>query len=334
MSKRANPVLIGTFVLGSLFLLVSSIVFLGSVKLFSKEEQFVMYFESSVNGLNVGAPLKFKGVPIGRVSDIRIRWNQDTLTSHIPVFVAIDPELLRGRLGVDVDLADEDVFRQQIRSGLRARMQIESLITGLLFIELDYYPDSPSRFFQSEYVLKEIPTVPGLLADITETATQIVSRLRNFDFEGLNRRLMRVLENADRSLAGFDTEALNQSFLETSAAVRNLAESGDIQHTLRELNALLAEVRVMAKNTDQRIQPLTTGAVDLLSELQASSIALRQTMKNLEANFLPESPLLLDLRRTLEETSNAAQALRQLADFIERNPNALLLGRSNRDFPE
>lgn len=332
MSKRANPVLIGAFVLGALSLLVGLIIYLGTVNLFSKEEQFVVYFESSVNGLNVGAPVKFKGVPIGRVNDIRIRWNQDPLSSHIPVFITIDPKTVSDRLGVELDIGDEDVLRQQIRLGLRARMQIESLISGLLFIELDYYPDNPGNFHQNEYVLKEIPSVPGLLSDITETATQIVARLRRIDFEGTNNRLQRVLERVDQSLQELDTKSLSQSIQETSAVVRGVAQSGQIENTLSDLATLLSQLSALVDKADRRVDPLAEEMVAMLADLRQTFQSLRQTARNLDGALSPQSPILLEVRRTLVETSGAARALRELADYLERNPNSLLLGRDQPDF--
>jgi paraquat-inducible protein B len=187
MSKQASPRLIGAFVLGGILLAVALLALVSSMRLFDDRQVFVMYFESSVNNLNIGAPVKWKGVPVGAVTDIRIRWNQDELSAEVPVFVEIDLD----RLAVNLD--DEGTLKREILNGMRAQLSVESYLSGLLFIELNYVPNpGPPRFVQREPIYGEIPTVPSPWSEVGEMATSVVEKFQSVDIERIATELTTV----------------------------------------------------------------------------------------------------------------------------------------------
>ena len=127
MSTRANPTAIGAFTLGALALAVIGIAVLASSTWFTKQSTFISYFGESVNGLAVGAPVKFQGVPVGRVTDLLIQIELTDKTFEVPVKYEIDLDRLTSRSGTFVDLEDASVLQQQIADGLRAHPPSEEV---------------------------------------------------------------------------------------------------------------------------------------------------------------------------------------------------------------
>ena len=151
MNKKISPTLIGAFVVGALALIVIAILVFGSGRLFRQTKDFVLYFDNSVNGLRIGAPVKFKGVEIGSVKDIRLQLEQGKLINKIPVIIEIDLEKLtsRGATSADCDRWTAKPFSKAIVDrGLRGQLEMESLVTGLLYIALDLFPGTPINLVQ------------------------------------------------------------------------------------------------------------------------------------------------------------------------------------------
>jgi paraquat-inducible protein B len=146
MSQKISPTLIGAFVVGAVALLVIGVVAFGSGQLFRKTQQFVLYFDGSVNGLHMGAPVKFKGVEIGSVKDIKLEMGLGNQVHDIPVIIEIDLKKVIRR-GVTIEKAmDPNTIREFVTQGLRGQLQTESLVTGVLYVALDWFPETPLRF--------------------------------------------------------------------------------------------------------------------------------------------------------------------------------------------
>jgi paraquat-inducible protein B len=319
-SKRASPTLVGLFVLGALALAVAGVVVFGSGKLFRRTERFVAVFSGSVNGLSVGAPVKFRGVQVGSVSQILLSLPGMTLPElRIPVFIEID-QTTAERLGAMVNPADPTTLAALIEQGLRAQLQLESIVTGVLFVELDLFPNAPAIFYlprDSGYL--EIPTQPTLLQEASQTAADLVAKLRDIDFEGV----MTSIRDAARGVSELtDSPELRQgltSVRETMVSARS---------TLATANQTLAELR-------PRIAPLV-GRVDggvvrlqqTLERLDRTLGAVETTLTGFNTLTDPRAPLVYQATTTLAELSDAARSVRQLADYLDRNPNAILTGRS------
>ena len=141
MNKKISPTLMGAFVVGALALLVIAIIALGSGRLFRKTYEFVLFFQGSVNGLNVGAPVKYKGVEIGSVADILLQLEK-VEPGRIPVIIELDAKKLAGRGFRGNLLVDPDELQRAIDQGLRGQLQMESLLTGVLYVAVDLYPDN------------------------------------------------------------------------------------------------------------------------------------------------------------------------------------------------
>ena len=200
MGKKVNPTIIGLFVLGAILLAVIGVIVFGSGQFFKRTETFVMYFPGSVNGLSIGAPVKFKGVDIGQVSDIKLILEREDVQDPqlaIPVYVKTDPS----KISVDgqrLEMASGENLRRLIERGLRAQLQAQSLVTGLLFVQVDFFPDTPIV-----YVLPqpsdpmEIPTIPTALEQASTVAKEIINELREVKFGPM-------VQNASEALASLN----------------------------------------------------------------------------------------------------------------------------------
>src|ERR1700675_3901096 len=139
MNKKISPTLIGAFVVGALALIVAAVLILGSGKLFLHSRDFVLYFDGSVNGLRGGAPGKFKGVEIGAVKNLLLQLGSDLSVQHIPVIIRVDAEKITKRGGEGAAVTDPEVGKELIDQGLRGQLQMESFLTGLLYVGLDSF---------------------------------------------------------------------------------------------------------------------------------------------------------------------------------------------------
>jgi paraquat-inducible protein B len=134
MSKQANKTLIGAFVVGAIALVVAGIIIFGSGDFFAERPKFVMFFEGSVNGLNVGAPVTFRGVKIGTVTEVNLYFNPQDMSLKIPVYVEFDPKSMVLEKGSWQKSERYEYIKQFIDRGLRAKLQLQSMVTGLLMI--------------------------------------------------------------------------------------------------------------------------------------------------------------------------------------------------------
>jgi len=329
MSQKANSALIGAFVLGAVGVLIVAVIAFGSGQFFKKSREFVLYFDNSVNGLRVGAPVKFKGVEIGSVKDIRLQIGQETQINKIPVLIQIDLDKLTSRGATGVVAADPESFRAAIvERGLRGQLLMESLVTGLLYVGLDLFPDTPIRLVQQEgshYQYPEIPTTPTSLEVAQDAVSRIINKLEEIDFKRVTKSLAETVDGVNR--------LVNSPELKASL--------GALQQTMPKVDEAVLSIRKLTTNLDSSVVRLT-GNLEQTSDaaraaMEQAAVAIKQTdnalkateavMINVNGVMDPESPTFYELRKSLREVSAAARALRLLGSYIERNPRALIFGK-------
>src|SRR5262245_26029722 len=205
MNKRFSPAMIGAFVLGAIALTVIAILVFGSGRLFRQTREFVLYFANSVNGLRIGAPVKVKGVEVGSVKDIRLQLERSE-ERKILVIIERDLEKLASRgasIAAQTSVDREALQKAIVDRGLRGQLEIESLVTGLLFVSLDFFPDTPINLVQKEkgdYKYPEIPTVPTTLEQAKGALTRVMSKLEDIDFKELGANLESTLKGVNRTV--------------------------------------------------------------------------------------------------------------------------------------
>src|SRR5438876_1784261 len=306
--RRANPALIGAFVLGGVALASIVVVVWGSGRFFRETRSLVCYFAGSVNGLNAGAPVKFRGVQIGSVTDMR--WLEEATATtpdelRIPVWFDIDLKQLadlRGGRAVRLDRARLD---ELIAQGLRAQLQTESFVTGVLYVGLDFFPGSPIVLVNAERPdIFEIPTMPTALERASQTLTKLAARIEKLDIEGLLRSIGDAVD-------GFNL----------------LVRSPQVDRTLVAAREALTSVRQLSDALKPGLQPM-------MANLGATSDGARASLKHLDATLTDlrslidtQGPLTVELTQTLIDLGDAAPSIRDLASYLDRNPNAVLTGR-------
>ncbi len=323
MSQRANPTRIGLFMVGALALAVLAVAMLASNAWLERRTSFIAYFPESVNGLENGAPVKFQGVPVGSVTDIMIEINQSDKTFQVPVKFDIDLPRLTTHLGTYVNLADTVVLRQQIQNGLRAQLQMESIVTGLLYIELAYRSDStPPRLASTSNDFPEIPTSPSLMAALGGGAGSILADV------------MKILNRVNDMLADVNMEEINRAVVQSANAIEELVNSPEIKVVLRELpgvteqlNETMAEVERLATRAEAAIDPMQTQITGASTEAISTLQALRKTLDETHGLLSADAGPGYALQGALNSVREAADALRLLITSLEENPDMLLRGK-------
>jgi len=355
MNHKINPTLIGAFIVGALLLVVSGILLFGSGRLFKETEACVMYFEGDVQGLNVGAAVKFRGVKIGEVTSISTRIDRKTLEVRIPVYVdLIDPD--KHLYGRPVEGESDDPMKALVDRGLRGQLQVESLVTGQLFVQLDFYPDAPAptgRLHDPLSGRHEIPTLPTILQKAQTTLRQVLEKLEKLPLEEMLAALQGTLAGADQLLNSPELKRAPAELNATLTDIRRL-----VGETERRITPLLANADRAVSNIDataRELQPLVANANDAFSavnafakrdgpalmadfgqaarDAQTALAQTRTTMESVEALTLPTSAAGHQLRTALTELTAAARAIRALADALEAQPNAVIFGKRAESAP-
>ena len=340
MSQQANKTLIGGFVVGALALVVIGVLIFGSGKLFKSTNTYILFFDGSVKGLNVGAPVLFKGVKIGSVKDIRLQADMLDKTIRTPVIIEIQParfEVIRGQPDPD----PRKNIEQLIESGLSAQLQTQSLITGQLMIELDLRPETRIRLLGNigqGYV--EIPTIPSTLETLTKTIQdlkleELVQKLASTvagleklinskevseSFAILNETIMdtqRLIQNTDRRI-GTLAVGLDETVSDAQKLVRRV--DGQVVPLATNINKTLGDAQQVLGNVDSQI-------VALAESVNKTAEKATETLVAAEALLKKDSPVVYQMTKTLKELSDAARSIRLWAEYLERHPEALLRGK-------
>lgn len=319
--RKINPTTIGFFTITTLALVVSAIIFLGSGNLFSKKDHFILFFDSSVNGLEQGSAVKFKGVTIGEVQEIMIRYNQPEASFHIPVIVEIDLDRLSAQTSRDLQLGDDEALFERIQAGLRGRLQVQSYLTGRLFIELDYYPESPAHLIQLTPKLKEIPTIPSDQSKLWKNLEAALEKIGNIPFDTIGEHLDSVLTRLDDGIQHIDFKALNDNLLAASHAIDTVLNSEDVRTGIKNFSSAMGNLSTLAEDTRPEIK-------DTLAKAQQAMDSLRKTFDGAGSALQPNTNLRHEIDAMIREFTRAARSIRVFSDYLERNPNALLTGKA------
>jgi paraquat-inducible protein B len=323
MSRRANPTAIGLFMIGALVLTVIGVATLAATTMFDKQSTFISYFAESVNGLEVGAPVKFQGVLVGRVTELLIQIEPTDRTFQVPVRYDIDLTRLTSAGGSFVQLDEPDVLRQQIADGLRAQLQMESIVTGQLYIELAYRTDpAPAELESRPTAYPEIPTSPSLLAAFGTQAGSVVGDV------------LRILFQVNEMLAAVNMEEINRSVVASAGAVERLADSEEIRRALQDVpemtaqfNRTMGEMETLAARLTSTIDPLQLQMAGTNSEVVLTLQSVRETMIETRGFLTPDSGVGYQMEGAMVSLREAADALRELTLALERNPDMLLRGK-------
>lgn len=307
--------MIGAFVVGGLVLVLFTVIVFGSGRFLRKTVVYVMYFEGSVKGLSVGSPVVFRGVKIGSVKDVELQFDAKDFTLLIPVYVEIDPAKIKAIKGVPEDGGYMD---ELIRRGLRAQLELQSVVTGQLMINVDFFPNKPARLVGTDTKHREIPTVSSPLDELLKTAQEL-------PLKDLFDRALKAIEGVEKVVnspkVSASLDELSESLKETRKILAKIDK--EIDPALVSIKGTLDSVQRIAAKTET-----VPGQID--KTLLAAQSALKQAESTLVAvqEIVSENSVMAqETGETLREVSNAARSVRFLTDYLQRHPEALLRGK-------
>lgn len=300
MSRRADPALIGAFVLGAIVLAIVTILLVAGDEWFRVRSKHMLYFEGAAQGLQVGAPVVFLGVKVGTVKRIQLGLDESNHKFVVPVTIEVEPHIVRTRSGEQIDLRDRETLNRLVQRGLRARLAMQSILTGQLYVDLDFHPDKPARYVAADPAVSEIPTIRTAIQELT-------TKLEDFP---MDKFLTDVTAVGD---------ALNKTF--NSPEARNLPRRLDA--TLKHLESLAARLETAADH----VGTLAGADSELVRNLTRASGELAGAASAVRGLTEAESPTVQNMNQALMEITRAAQALRQLAELLEQQPDAIVKGK-------
>ena len=270
---------------------------------YASKVRFVLFFDDSVRGLTLGAPVEFKGIKVGSVIDVRLEYDERSSAFRIPVVIEVEPERIVER-GERMKRAPREAFQALVKRGLRARLQTGNLLTGQLFVDLDIHPKTPIKLANAGRTEPELPTIQGNIEQMTTQLKGILDKLDRVDIVAIGAELQGTLKG-------------------TSI----LANAPNLEKSIADLGAALASVRSILRKVDERAEPITANLEQALAAARDALEKSKVTMAAVEGVLTPESPMHDNAVRLAQELAVTSRSIRSLVEMLERNPQSLLFGR-------
>jgi len=317
------------FVLGALALGVIALLSFGGLSLFSKPQRFMVYFDESVHGLDLGSPVKLRGVRVGRVVDLEIHYDDVANHSVVAVTCELNRNVITDAKGAQLRVTGPQDVQTMVDRGMRAQLGVLGLATGLLFVELDFvdphlYP--PSELAASpKYVV--IPSMPSAISEYQASISEILSDLKKVDFAGLSKEIKTLLVTTTAKVNALDTKALGDKIGRAADSVTAFVDSPEVKQTFANLNETLLVAKAAITKIDGQVGPVSDDLKQTLAAAQAALKSLEATAATTRRFVQQQNQVGDDLTATLRQVAEAATALDNLAAAIERNPSSLLVGK-------
>lgn len=330
MSHKANHTLIGAFVIGGFVLAITGLLLFGGGRFDAKRTRLSLYFDDSINGLDIGSAVKFKGVTIGKVSQVLIRTRaQAEGDNAVPVIVELDNRLLERR-GIIQELSKREEVEAAIRKGLRGKLQQLSFITGQLYVELDYYPEATPRFHANDPLVVEIPTAPSQIGTLVRTVQNTLEKLSRIDYASIGRRVQSITERVDDGIAQIEFRKINDGVTGVTDAAQDLLRDKNLRESAANLNAALAEFKQLSARMTSQVDPMSAELRRTTEQARETLMRIESAADNLRLVLQPGTGLRRELDDAVVNFGEASRSIRQLAEFLERNPAALISGKAER----
>jgi paraquat-inducible protein B len=317
------------FVLGALILGLVGLLSFGGVNFFSKPQRFVVYFDESIHGLDLGSPVKLRGVRIGRVVDLNVRYGGEKHKSVVAVTCEFSKNMIMDETGKPIDVSSRAQLQSMIDRGMRARLDIQGLATGLLFVELDFFDPEvyPVKTDTVEVKYAVVPWVPSATSEFQNSLLEILSDLKKVNFAAIGGELRTLLVDTHKQISGLNLAELNAKWSQAGQSVTDLANSPEIRKTIANLNTAIVQLNSTLVKIDGKVDPTAAQLSDTLLQAQATLKNFNSTAITAQTFISAQNGFGDEAARALQQLSEAAQAVQHLADFLERNPNALLTGK-------
>ena len=323
MSNKSQSTAIGGFVLGAIVLLVGAVMFFAKARFNEPVNQFVMFFDGSLAGLDDGSPVVFKGVKVGSVRKIEVISDRRSLDIYTPVYVNIYPDSFKGLNGHDEDI--EDITDRIVEKGLKATLETQSLVTGRMRIALEFRPDVPIKKLGIIKNVPEFPTAPSALSLFADEVSKL-------PLAEVADNMNQLLKNANTFIIDTDIKSSLENFNEAMKQYQQVAETfnSEIKPVAAEFKQTMDEYEALAKNLNGKVPQLVVSMERSFAGLEQVLSDTQKLVTSIEHSYGSDSELQYQLNQTLEELSKAAHSIRVLTDYIERHPEALIYGKDKQ----
>lgn len=264
------------------------------VKHYAFKTRWQLYFQGSVRGLGVGAPVEFRGIPIGKVVDISLEFDEESATFNIPVLIEVEPERIFSNRPLTGTEDLKPIIDQLVTKGLRAQLKTGNLLTGQQLIEFDIYKDVPVSQTDWETPYPRLPTMPGRIETFGNQVFRILNKLESLPLGQILADIQIVVQN-----------------------IKDLSDSPVLPRTLARLNTVLDDLKGLVDSLHSEVAP------EITKTFQQAQRSLTSARSILDTN----SDLQYTIKSAMDEISRAARSLRVLTDYIERHPETFIFGR-------
>ena len=311
MSKSTNPTLIGIFVICAVSIFIGAIVLLGSGQFFTNNLSCIAFFSSSVKGLKIGSPVRFRGAEIGKVTDIRLEIREGhNGVMLLPVTFDLNIERVNHIAGLMNNRDDDQakiIIQKLISDGVKASLAMDSIVTAQLYIDLDYHENDPIIYQGETGDTPEIPTISSPFEKITST-------LEKLPIDELVTSATNAIKNLDK----FMSSGILPDTLESIEKLMN-----DISSTVKILNEQIPSFSKDTKSTFVALQAT-------LKDAQGTLGSIKGTVDDIRSSVIDEaSPVRVKLYETMEQLEETSRSFQNLTDFIQRYPETVIFGKQD-----
>ena len=340
--KKASPKAVGGFVIGAVLIGMIAVIVFGSGRIFQQREQHVAFFTGSLQGLRLGAPVQFRGVQIGTVSEIYIQFDTETLDFLIPVILDINTDLIQD-IG-EAEKEPEDSIEELIEEGLRAQLAVQSFVTGQQAVQLALHPGTPVQMVETDLPYRQIPTIPSAFEVMERTVGNVLQDISDIltDFKGfvgdnrgtIEQGLANISETtvdakatmADLRKAAADIAVITETVNKNREAIGDLVDNAN--DTILSYKSLAERAEaVVAENQDDLSKSISglRQAEQKISDLAETANAILNENRKGMNDFTNEG--LYEIKNLAVDAQAAVEQFRRVMEEMERDPARFLLGQ-------
>jgi paraquat-inducible protein B len=332
VAKKTNPKLIGGFVIGAIVLAVAAVLAFGGGQFLKPKERAVLFFAgASLSGLDVGSPVTFRGVKVGSVTNINILYDVMNQDLRIPVHIEVDLDKFQIVSGA----RSPSNIKALIDRGLRAQLQVQSLLTGQVDVDLAFHPETPITLVGAEPDIIEVPTIPSDIALLKANLESVLDKLSKLPLDQIAGELLETVKAAKGLVADIDAqvkpsfENLNRVLDQANLTLKEARSRLELRdgEPMQNLNNALVDARRLVDNVNDQVAPLSGDAKNAFKSMSAAFDQAQRTLQAVQSSISPDSTLYFEVNRTLRDIQAMSNSIRAFADYLQRHPDAVLTGK-------
>ena len=275
---------------------------------------------TSIRGLKPGAPVELRGLVLGKVLDVNLLFGENLSDMAISVLVETEPERLAGQTGFPDEMERRKFIDRLVTNGLRAQLKTGNLLTGQLFVDLDFHPNQPPAKMDWEGKYPVFPTIPKSSEEFLSAVEQLLEELKAFPVKKIGSDLQAIVANLEKTTRQISSSEV-ASIIHNVNSFTGQLNASNVDALVKNLNKTIEDIGVL-------IESLNTGGE---GEVVATLTQAQKTLVSIEQILSTDSSFNQEITRAMREIADAASAIRMLVDFLERQPNALIYGKGENE---